>query len=227
MVQKKATKSTTKSISNPKHSGKFHVQWKNDAQALAWAVFQQHDVLFLIGTAGTGKSFCACAFACEQIINKERSKIVLTRPIVEAGESIGYLPGEFEEKVAPYMMPMYDCLDIITGREGIWKDMISRSIEVAPLAFMRGRTFQDAVCIFDEAQNATYSQLKLFLSRFHGNTKVIITGDPTQSDLGGKVALVEVMQRLKGLDGVGIVEFKANSIVRHPLVGKILERLEQ
>lgn len=518
----------------PASSGKnFHIEFKNEAQSLAWAAFQQHDVLFLIGPAGTGKSFLASAFATEQILNRHRTRIILTRPIVESGESLGFLPGEFEEKVHPYMMPLYDCIDKLVGREGPWRDRVDQSVEVAPIAYMRGRalcnkeliptpngmiemgdikvgdfvigsngepvkvlkvypqgkksiyaitfsdgtkslcsedhlwptmtldekkcksgfsikttreirnslkneknknnhliplvsspvefmdqktpidpyllgkflaspnfeefvlthqnrhklktlentlpflgllknktnncfvpdcykfnnseirwaifqglmdvggyvkktksnltktvfetasqklaedvmflvrsfggiatckdfknkkrekidnyvvqismsmnpfrhcdksaifkyrknltksiisvdlikedlctcikvdapdhlfltndfivthnTFDDAVCIFDEAQNASMLQLKLFLTRFGENSKIIITGDPTQSDIGGKVALVEVMQKLRGVEGVGVVEFKPNAIVRHQLVGKIIEKLE-
>ena len=206
--------------------GNFHVEFKNDAQGLAYAAFKQHDVLFLVGPAGTGKSHLACAFAIQQILNKERSKIILTRPIVEAGESLGYLPGEFEEKVLPYMMPMYDCIDKLVGRESAWRDKIEQSLDIVPLAYMRGRTFDDAICIFDEAQNATMMQLKLFLTRFGENSKIIITGDPTQSDLGGEVALVNVMHRLSSVTGIGTVQFKSNSIVRHSLVTKIIEKLE-
>lgn len=206
--------------------GHFHIEFKNEAQSLAWAAFKKHDVLFLIGPAGTGKSFLACAFALEQILNKERKKIVLTRPIVESGESLGFLPGEFEDKVHPYMLPMYDCIDKMVGKEGPWRDKVDQSMEVAPIAYMRGRTFDDAVCIFDEAQNASMLQLKLFLTRFGENSKIIITGDPTQSDLVGKVALVDVIMKLRGTEGIGVIEFKANSIVRHPLVGKIIEKLE-
>ena len=123
--------------------GNFHIEFKNDAQSLAWAAFQQHDVLFLIGPAGTGKSFLACAFACQQILNKEKKKIVLTRPIVESGESLGFLPGEFEEKVHPYMMPMYDCIDKLVGRQddnNSWRDQVDYATEVAPIAYMRGRS---------------------------------------------------------------------------------------
>jgi phosphate starvation-inducible PhoH-like protein len=212
--------------SPPANYRNFHIEFKNEAQGLAWAAFQQHDVLFLIGPAGCGKTFLASAFAIEQILNKQRNRIILTRPIVEAGESLGFLPGEFEEKVHPYMMPLYDCIDQMIGPEGPWRDRIDQAVEVAPIAFMRGRTFSNAVCIFDEAQNASLSQLKLFLTRFGENSKIIITGDPTQSDIGGKVALVEVMQKLRGVNGIGVVEFKTNSIVRHSLVGKIIEKLE-
>jgi phosphate starvation-inducible PhoH-like protein len=221
------TKAKTKTkITKPSSGGSFHIGFKNEAQSLAWTAFKQHDVLFLVGPAGCGKSFLACAFAIEQILAKERKRIILTRPIVESGESLGFLPGEFEEKVEPYMMPMYDCIDKLVGREGPWRERVDYSLEVAPIAYMRGRTFDDAICIFDEAQNASTLQLKLFLTRFGENSKIIITGDPSQSDLAGRVALVEVMQRLRGVPGIGFVEFKANSIVRHPLVGKIIEKLE-
>lgn len=125
-------------------SGDFHIEFKNEAQNLAWASFQQHDVLFLIGPAGTGKSFLACAFAVEQILNKQKSKLVLTRPIVEAGESLGFLPGEFEEKVHPYMLPMYDCIDKLVGRgESPQRDKVERAMEVAPIAYMRGRAIKN------------------------------------------------------------------------------------
>jgi phosphate starvation-inducible protein PhoH and related proteins len=210
----------------PSGQGHFHIEFKNEAQGLAWASFNQHDVLFLIGPSGTGKSHLACAFAIEQILNRQRDKIVLTRPIVEAGESLGYLPGEFEEKVHPYMLPMYDCIDKMVGREGPWRDKILSSLEIAPISYMRGRTFDNAVCIFDEAQNATMMQLKLFLTRFGENSKVIITGDPTQSDLPGDVALVNVMHRLHTVPGIGVVQFKHQQIVRHPLISEILNRLE-
>lgn len=234
VIKKQRTKTTGKTTgrkpaTETKAAGtgrNFHIEFKNEAQSLAWTSFQQHDVLFLIGPAGTGKSFLASAFAIENILNKERKKIILTRPIVESGESLGFLPGEFEEKVHPYMMPLYDCIDKMVGREGPWRDRINQAVEVAPIAYMRGRTFDDAVCIFDEAQNASMLQLKLFLTRFGENSKIIITGDPTQSDIGGKVALVEVMQKLRGVDGIGVVEFKPNAIVRHTLVGKIIEKLE-
>lgn len=223
----KKNKKEIKPAANPPSFNKsFHIEFKNEAQSSAWAAFKQYDVLFLIGPAGCGKTFLASAFAIEQILNKQRNKIILTRPIVEAGESLGFLPGEFEEKVHPYMMPLYDCIDQMIGPDGPWRERIDNCVEVAPLAFMRGRTFSNSICIFDEAQNASYLQLKLFLTRFGENSKIIITGDPTQSDIGSKVALVDVVQKLRNINGIGILEFKNDSIVRHSLVGKIIERLE-
>jgi phosphate starvation-inducible PhoH-like protein len=174
----------------------------------------------------THNTHLASAFAIEQVLNKQKSRIILTRPIVESGESLGFLPGEFEEKVHPYMMPLYDCLDLMVGKEGHWRERVDQAVEVAPIAYMRGRSFHDAICIFDEAQNASLLQLKLFLTRFGENSKIIVTGDPNQSDIGGKVALVEVIRKLKGTEGIGIFEFDSSSIVRHKLVGKIIEKLE-
>ena len=124
------------------------------------------------------------------------------------------------------MMPMYDCMDKIVGLEGPWREQVDKSMEVAPIAYMRGRSFDDAICIFDEAQNATQMQLKLFLTRFGENSKIIITGDPTQSDLPGEVALTKIMHSLQEVKGIGMVQFKHKQIVRHPLVSKIIEQLE-
>ena len=204
----------------------FHMEFKNIAQKMAFSAFEQHDVLFLLGPAGTGKTHLACAFAIGEIIAKKKKRIIITRPIVESGESLGYLPGTFEEKVHPYMMPIYDCVGKLVGYEGPERERIDRCLEKAPLAYLRGRTFDNCVAIFDEAQNASMMQLKLFLTRMGDNCKIIVTGDPRQSDLRGDVALTEVVRRLECEPGIGIVEFKANSIVRHPLVGRIIDRLE-
>ena len=178
----------------------------------------------------THNTHCAVSFAIEDLINDpEKKKIVLTRPIVEAGESLGYLPGDFHEKVNPHMMPFFDIIDGLIDKETDQYRFVQESIEIVPLAYMRGRTFNDAVCIFDEAQNATYMQLKLFLSRFQEGSKLIITGDPLQSDLAHKetIDLVNVVHRLEKLKGIGIIQFKKDSIIRHPLVGEILESLEE
>lgn len=205
----------------------FHVEFLNQAQKLAWAAFDQHDVLFLLGAPGSGKTHLACAFAISEILTRKRNKIILTRPIVEAGEALGFLPGDFNEKVGPYMMPMYDCITKCVGVEGPQKDIIDKAMEVAPIAYMRGRTFDDAICIFDEAQNATVAQLKLFMTRFGENSKIIITGDPYQSDLKpADQGLMHVVSRLETLPGVGVINFKSSSIVRHPLISSILEKLE-
>jgi len=206
----------------------FHLEFKNEAQKMAWASFDQHDVLFLLGAPGTGKTHLAIAFAISEILAKRKKKIVLTRPVVEAGgESIGFLPGGMEEKVHPYMIPLYDCMDRCLGQYSPQREIINKSVDLAPLCFMRGRTLHDSVCILDEAQNATYSQLKLFMTRFGENSKVIITGDPMQSDLRPQDrALMKIVNKLSTLKGIGIINFKASSIVRHPLIASILEKLE-
>lgn len=225
-VEKPVAKRTPASQAQSKRP--FHLEFLNPAQKMAWAAFDQHDVLFLLGPPGTGKSHLACAFAISEILSKKQEKIVLTRPIVEAGESLGYLPGTFGEKVAPYMLPLFDCVDKMIGKEGPQKELINKAVEVAPLAFMRGRTFDHSVCIFDEAQNATVSQLKLFLTRFGKNSKIIITGDPHQSDLRPcDQGLMKVVSKLQDLPGVGVIHFKASSIVRNPLIAAIIEKLEE
>lgn len=230
--QKQKQKPREKSVSNYNNDSNnntksFHLEFLNQAQKLAWEAFDKHDVLFLIGPAGCGKTMLACAFGISEIVSKKKKKIVLTRPIVEAGESLGFLPGSFEEKVNPYMLPMYDCIDRCVGRDGPQREIVSKSMEIAPLAYLRGRTFHDSVCIFDEAQNATTSQLKLFLTRFGSNSKIIVTGDPLQSDLNPREqALMNTVKKLENLDGVGVIYFKSSSIVRHPLIASILERLE-
>jgi len=208
-----------------KPNKKFHIEFLSTAQKMAWAAFQQHDVLFLSGPAGVGKTHIAMAFAVSELFQKNCKRIIITRPIVESGESLGFLPGDFSEKVDPYMSPLYDVLGKLVGYDGAQREAVERCIEVAPIAYMRGRTFDDAICIFDEAQNATMSQLKLFMSRFGENSKLIITGDPNQSDIGGASGLVDAMTRLETVAGISIIRFKMESIVRHPLIGKILEKL--
>ena len=201
------------------------MEFLNSTQKVAWSAFEQNEVLFLIGPAGSGKSHLATAFAISEVLSKKKHRIILTRPIVEAGEKLGFLPGDFGQKVDPYMLPLYDCIGKLVGWEGPEREKINRAVEVAPIAYMRGRTFDDAVCIFDEAQNATYMQLRLFLTRFGKNSKIIVTGDPTQSDLPGEIALARVIDKLETLSGVGIVKFDNTNIVRNPLVASILERL--
>lgn len=206
----------------------FHLEFFNSAQKLAWDALENNDITFLIGPAGCGKTMLACAYGISDILSKKKRKIILTRPVVESGESLGFLPGTFQEKINPYMMPMYDCIDRCVGKDSMQKEIISKSIEIAPVAYLRGRTFHDSVCIFDESQNATASQLKLYLTRFGNNSKIIITGDPKQSDLHERdQGLMTIVKKLEGLNKVGIVYFNSNSIVRHPLVSSILNRLEE
>ncbi len=207
---------------------KFHIEWLNINQKMAWQSFQQHDVVFMTGPAGTAKTYLATAFAVQQILTKEKKRIILTRPIVESGEKLGHLPGDIDDKIDPYMMPFYDSINKLTGQNENDKNMIYNSIELSPIAYMRGRNFEDAVCIFDEAQNANYKQLKLFMTRFCEGSKLIITGDIKQSDLDNDdVPLADVMNKLSKLPGIGFIKFRSEDIVRHPMVKKILERLEE
>lgn len=223
-MAKSAKKTTTQRTQSRDRT--FHLEFKSPAQKLAWASFQQSEILLMLGPAGVGKSYLAMAFAINEVLAKRKKRIILTRPIVEAGESLGYLPGTFDEKVAPYMLPLFDCLTKLAGPpQSVQRELVNAAIEVAPIAYMRGRTFDDSVVIFDEAQNATYQQLKLFMTRIGENSKMIINGDPQQSDLGRSVALVDVMGRISGIPGIGVVDFKADSIVRNPLIAKLLERL--
>ena len=200
----------------------FRLEFKNTAQKIAYVAFEQHDFLFLIGPAGTAKTFLATAFAVSEILNKKKKKIVLSRPIVEAGEKIGFLPGTAEEKIHPYLMPIFDCLDMTVGSDTIERNKITQCMEIVPLAHQRGRTFSNAIVILDEAQNATEEQLKLAMTRIGEGSKMIITGDPNQSDLKGDVALPRVVEAMKSVQGISVVEFNESHIVRHALVADIL-----
>lgn len=204
----------------------IEIEWRTEAQAKAWATVVDSDVSFLMGSAGSGKTFVAMAYAINEILNQRRSKIILTRPIVEAGERLGFLPGSFNDKVDPYMRPLYDAMDKLLGRYSAKREIINKAVEIAPLAYMLGRTFDDSVCVLDEAQNANYMQLSLFLTRFGNNTKVIVTGDPRQSNLPVSPAPIkEVVTRLKDIKGIGHFQFSNRDVVRHPLVSAILDKI--
>lgn len=212
------------------NNGSLHINFANSIQKLAYGEYQQHEILFLLGPAGTGKSFLASAFAIKEVMEKTKRKIIVTRPIVEAGEKLGFLPGTFEEKIDPYMVPIYDSVQkLMGGTQEQFESFINTYVKVSPLAYMRGVTFDDAVCIFDEAQNATYKQLKLFLTRFGKNSKIIITGDPKQSDIcefGEEIPLMSVVNKIQTVSGVAVITFGEDCIVRHPIISEILKRLE-
>ncbi len=185
-------------------------------------------VTFGIGPAGTGKTYLAVALAVTAYKSKEIEKIILTRPAVEAGEKLGFLPGDLQNKVDPYLRPLYDALQEMFGAENYAKLMERGVIEIAPLAYMRGRTLNNSFIILDEAQNTTKEQMKMFLTRLGENSKAVITGDVTQTDLpeGKKSGLKHASQILKGIDGITIVNLTHKDVVRHPLVMKIIEAYE-
>lgn len=186
--------------------------------------FKKNDILFSIGPAGTGKTYLAVAFAVAALENNEVDRIVLCRPAVEAGESLGFLPGDLREKVDPYLTPLYDALDDMLPLSKLKPLLSNNSIEVIPLAYMRGRTLSNAFMILDEAQNATTLQMKMFLTRLGVNSKTIITGDITQTDLPKKSSsgLIEVVELLKNIDGIGFCELDSSDVVRHKLVRDIV-----
>lgn len=185
---------------------------------------RKHDIVFAIGPAGTGKTYMAMAMAVAALKDQEVSRIILTRPAVEAGESLGYLPGDLYAKVSPYLRPLYDALYDMMDVDRIQRYLEHGIIEVAPLAYMRGRTLNDSFVILDEAQNSTPEQMKMFLTRLGFDSKTVITGDITQSDLpeGKPSGLMQAQQVLKGIDGIAFVEFSGSDVVRHELVQKII-----
>lgn len=189
---------------------------------------RKHDLTFGIGPAGTGKTFLAVVYACQMLRDNQVKRIVLTRPAVEAGENLGFLPGDLKEKVDPYLRPLYDGLHTILGTEHTDRLVERGVIEVAPLAYMRGRTLNDAFCILDEAQNTTEMQMKMFLTRLGFGSKMVVTGDDTQVDLPGatKSGLIEAVKRLESVRGVAVNHMDETDVVRHPLVSKIIKAYE-
>ena len=185
---------------------------------------EQADMVFGIGPAGTGKTYLAVAMAASALMAKRVSRIILVRPAVEAGERLGFLPGTLQEKIDPYLRPLYDALYDLLDQERVDKMIERNVIELAPLAFMRGRTLNDAFIIMDEAQNTTSEQMKMFLTRLGNNAKAIITGDVTQIDLPNprRSGLLEAMEILKGVDGIRFVQFEDGDVVRHHLVQRVI-----
>ena len=191
--------------------------------------FEENDLVFATGPAGSGKTFVAIALAVRALKNKEARKIILSRPAVESGEKLGFLPGEMKDKLDPYLQPLYDALQDMIPAVKLKEYMENNVIQIAPLAFMRGRTLNDAVIILDEAQNTTPHQIKLFLTRLDMNAKMIVTGDVTQIDLPPSTTsgLIQAMQILKGVKGIGRIEFTKKDIVRHKLVQRIVEAYDK
>jgi phosphate starvation-inducible protein PhoH and related proteins len=190
---------------------------------------EKNDLVFAIGPAGTGKTYTAIALAVRALKNHEIRKIILSRPAVEAGERLGFLPGDLKEKIDPYLQPLYDALGDMIPQKRLEEFMKDKVIEIAPLAFMRGRTLSNAFVILDEAQNSTVNQLKMFLTRMGLNTKFIVTGDETQIDLPRRndSGLLQAIRILKGIDDISIVKFDQNDIVRHKLVRDIVNAYEK
>ena len=191
--------------------------------------YEKNDMIFAIGPAGSGKTYTAIALAVRSLKNKEIKKIILSRPAVEAGEKLGFLPGDMKDKIDPYLQPLYDALQDMIPAAKLKEYMELNVIQIAPLAFMRGRTLNDAVVILDEAQNTTTQQIKMFLTRMGMNTKMIVTGDMTQIDLPSsqKSGLVQALHILKGVKGISFIELNKKDIVRHKLVTRIVEAYEK
>lgn len=202
---------------------------RNPHQRELVEAFMNNDLTFALGPAGTGKTYVAIALAVRALKNKEVKRIILSRPAVEAGEKLGFLPGDMKDKIDPYLQPLYDALEDMIPAVKLKEYMESNVIQIAPLAFMRGRTLNDAIIILDEAQNTTTHQIKMFLTRLGLNGKMIITGDVTQIDLPRSVTsgLVQSLRVLKGIKGIGRVEFDRGDIVRHRLVQRIVEAYER
>jgi phosphate starvation-inducible PhoH-like protein len=208
---------------------KANVTPKTTGQRKYVQAIRAHDVTFGIGPAGTGKTYLAMAMAVAALREEKVSRIILTRPAVEAGEALGFLPGDLYEKITPYLRPLHDALHDMMPAEDIQKNMEKAVIEIAPLAYMRGRTLNNAFIILDEAQNSTAEQMFMFLTRLGHGSKAVITGDPTQIDLPGhKISgLVESVRALRQTNGISIVEFSRKDVVRHPLVQRIIEAYEE
>ena len=202
---------------------------RTENQQLLVKAFENNDLVFATGPAGSGKTFVAIALAVKALKNKEVRKIILSRPAVEAGEKLGFLPGEMKDKLDPYLQPLYDALQDMIPAAKLKEYMENNVIQIAPLAFMRGRTLNDAVIILDEAQNTTTHQIKMFLTRLGMNAKMIVTGDVTQIDLPPSTTsgLIQAMHILKGVNGIGKIEFTKIDIVRHNLVQRIVEAYDK
>ncbi|WP_297571098.1 PhoH family protein [uncultured Anaerovibrio sp.] len=206
-----------------------HVRPKTLGQRVYVDAIKRNSVTFGVGPAGTGKTYLAVVLACAALRNREVEKLILTRPAVEAGEKLGFLPGDLQEKVDPYLRPLYDALQDILGQDTYQKLMTKGVIEIAPLAYMRGRTLENAYVILDEAQNTTSKQMKMFLTRLGFGSKMVVTGDPGQIDLpkGVTSGLIEAAKVLDGVRGIEIVRMEAMDVIRHDVVARIVEAYDR
>ena len=220
-IDQSNVKSFKQLIKTPKKS----VIARSEKQSEYIKALKENDIVMSLGPAGTGKSFLAVSVAITLLMEKKIDRVILSRPAVEAGEKLGFLPGDMKEKVDPYLRPLYDALYELFGADKIEKKIETGEIEIAPLAFMRGRTLKNCFAILDEAQNATETQIKMFLTRIGENSKLVVNGDPSQVDLINKKdsGLIKSKKILKDLDEIKIIEFDHHDVVRHPLVSKIIK----
>ena len=220
-IEESNVKSFKQLIKTPKKS----VIARSEKQSEYIKALKENDIIMSLGPAGTGKSFLAVSVALTLLMEKKIDRVILSRPAVEAGEKLGFLPGDMKEKVDPYLRPLYDALYELFGADKIDKKIETGEIEIAPLAFMRGRTLKNCFAILDEAQNATETQIKMFLTRIGENSKLVVNGDPSQVDLINKKdsGLIKSKKILKDLEEIKIIEFDHNDVVRHPLVSKIIK----
>ena len=221
--------SNVKSLDNLIKTPRQSVIARSKKQSEYIKALKENDMVMAIGPAGTGKSFLAVSVAITHLIEKKVDRVILSRPAVEAGEKIGFLPGDMKEKVDPYLRPLYDALYDLFGYEKIQKKIENGEIEIAPLAFMRGRTLKNSFAILDEAQNATSTQIKMFLTRIGENSKLVVNGDPSQIDLAHKSnsGLLKSIETLKEIPEIKVIKFDHKDVVRHPLVSKIIKAYQK
>ena len=224
-LKKSNVKSFQQLIKTPRKS----VIARSEKQSEYMKALKENDIVISLGPAGTGKSFLAVSVAVTLLMEKKIDRVILSRPAVEAGEKLGFLPGDMKEKVDPYLRPLYDALYELFGADKIDKKIENGEIEIAPLAFMRGRTLKNCFAILDEAQNATETQIKMFLTRIGENSKLVVNGDPSQIDLINKnqSGLIKTRKILKDLNEIKVIEFDYNDVVRHPLVSKIIKAYQK
>ena len=213
----------------PRIFGKKHVTPKSPNQRMYMESIEKHDMVFAVGPGGSGKTYLAVAMAVSALLTKQVDRIILARPAVEAGERLGFLPGTLQQKIDPYMRPLYDALYDMLDADKLERFLEKGIVEVAPLAFMRGRTLNDSFVILDEAQNTTSEQMKMFLTRLGFNSKAVITGDITQIDLpaGRRSGLVEALEVVGRIEGIGFIRFDEHDVVRHNLVQQIIKAYEE
>ena len=226
---KESDKSNVKSFKQLIKTPRKSVIARSEKQSEYIKALKENDIIMSLGPAGTGKSFLAVSVGVTMLIEKKIERVILSRPAVEAGEKLGFLPGDMKEKVDPYLRPLYDALYDLFGADKIDKKIEAGEIEIAPLAFMRGRTLKNCFAILDEAQNATETQIKMFLTRIGENSKLVVNGDPSQIDLINKSqsGLIKSKKILKGLKEIKFVEFDHNDVIRHPLVSKIIRAYQK